>query len=146
MEQKIEKLSLSSMTALTNVVDVLQKDKYQVSHNQSEVISTIVHLITTSYKVPYIRFNEYTEVPVIVDGDTFFYIMGVRCNTNNKMEVFLRGENAVDTDNTLTEDMQKESKWMNLTSSDINVINWPHFANCLFSAYQELDFKFDKQE
>lgn len=146
MEQKIEKLSLSSMNALTKVVDVLQKEKYQASYDQSEVISEIVHLITTSYKVPYIRFNEDTEVPVIVDGNTFFYIMGVRCNSNNKMEVFLRGESAVDTDNTLTEDMQKENKWMNLTSSDINVINWPHFANCLFSAYQELDFKFDKPE
>lgn len=146
MEQKIAKLSLSSMTALTNVVDVLQKDKYQVSYNQSEVISTIVHLITTSYKVPYIRFNEFTEVPVLVDGDTFFYIMGVRCNTNNKMEVFLRGESAVDTDTTLTEDMQKDYQWVELTSSDIIVINWPHFANCLFSAYQELDSKSDKQE
>ena len=134
------------MNALTKVVDVLQKEKNQASYDQSEVISTIVHLITTSYKVPYIRFNEDTEVPVIVDGNTFFYIMGVRCNSNNKMEVFLRGESAVDTDNTLTENMQKDCKWMNLTSTDINVINWPHFANCLFSAYQELDFKFDKQE
>lgn len=134
------------MNALTKVVDVLQKEKNQASYDQSEVISTIVHLITTSYKVPYIRFNEDTEVPVIVDGNTFFYIMGVRCNSNNKMEVFIRGENAVDTDNTLTEDMQKDCKWLNLTSSDINVINWPHFANCLFSAYQELDFKFDKPE
>lgn len=146
MEQKIEKLSLSSMTALTNVVDVLQKDKYQVSYNQSEVISTIVHLITTSYKVPYIRFNEFTEVPVIVEGNTFFYIMGVRCNANNKIEVFLRGESAVDTDNTLTEDMQKENRWLNLTSSDISVINWSHFAMCLYSAYLEIDSKSDKQE
>lgn len=146
MEQKIEKLSLSSMTALTNVVDVLQKDKYQVSYNQSEVISTIVHLITTSYKVPYIRFNEFTEVPVIVEGNTFFYIMGVRCNANNKIEVFLRGESAVDTDNTLTEDMQKENRWLNLTSCDISVINWSHFAMCLYSAYLEIDSKSDKQE
>lgn len=146
MEQKIEKLSLSSMTALTNVVDVLQKDKYQVSYNQSEVIRTIVHLITTSYKVPYIRFNEFTEVPVIVEGNTFFYIMGVRCNANNKIEVFLRGESAVDTDNTLTEDMQKENRWVNLTSSDISVINWSHFAICLYSAYLEIDSRFNKPE
>lgn len=146
MEQKIEKLSLRSMNALTKVVDVLQKEKYQASYDQSEVISEIVHLITTSYKVPYIRFNEDTEVPVIVDGNTFFYIMGVRCNSNNKMEVFIRGESAVDTDNTLTEDMQKENKWLNLTSRDISVINWSHFAICLYNAYLELDFKFDKQE
>lgn len=134
------------MNALTKVVDILQKEKNLASYDQSEVISRIVHLITTSYKVPYIRFNEFTEVPVIVEGNTFFYIMGVRCNSNNKMEVFIRGESAVDTDNTLTEDMQKENRWLNLTSSDISVINWSHFAICLYNAYQELDFKFDKQE